>query len=127
MSNSFKQKSITGKRQGDKSEIVLSEQEVKRHFTPNELKAYNELYPNFGKEYLKNLIELPREYSKQNQRFHNLFKTAMIVSISVVLFFISTIVFLLLNGYIQYAVYLIFTCLGGIVIAFLSYSRKDKK
>lgn len=120
-------KSIAGRKTANSQELVLTHQEVKNfHFTPEELKKYCEIYPDFGKKYLDNLVELPKEYAKQNQRGHNLFRTAMYVSIFIVVFFISSIVYLFKIGYVDYAVYLIGGSLVSLATTFLAFIVKGR-
>lgn len=120
-------KSILGKRSGNSQELLMTHQEVRNfHFTPEEIKKYCEIYPDFGVKYLDNLVELPKEYVRQNERGHGLFKIAMSMSALIVLFFISAITYLFCIGEIRYAVGLIGGSLISLATVFLTFIIKGR-
>lgn len=117
---------VAGRNQ--KGEILIQQQIEKRlHFSPEELKSYNEIYPEFGSEYLKNIIELPREASKQSFRSHVLYRWALGIAGFIVLAYMAVICYLFYCGQYEWAVKLVISSVAALTISFLSIIIKGNK
>lgn len=101
---------------------VMSHQETEyRCFTAQELIEYNKISPNFGVEYLKNEIEIPREILNNNQRNQNNIMKGVVIS-GIVIFLFFCVIFCLLykEKYTEVTVLLG----GGILSTILAFIGK---
>jgi hypothetical protein len=95
-------KSIAGRQEGESKEFLYQEQtELKRYFTAEELKTYESHWADFGKQYLQNVLDVPRQFIKESDRKHNINLISVFFAFLVVLGYFGVVFFLLYKE--QYA------------------------
>jgi hypothetical protein len=121
-------KTIAGKQDGANKAVVYQEQQESNfHFSPEELKLYNEIYPNFGIDYLKNINEIPRELLAQDNQRLGFRKLSIIISFIVLLFFISITILMIYLGQYTCATAIIISGVSAVIVALLKGNpNKDK-
>ena len=100
-------------------------QEDNSHFTPQELKEYNELYPDFAVGYLKNIIEIPNKLVDLEDTSAKTRKFAILVSLGVIVFFMSVTIFLLICQQFQLATTIMVAGIVVLVVAMLKGRKED--
>jgi hypothetical protein len=128
MAKQTKTNHLVGKRIGNNSQILLAQKEENNfHFSPAELKEYNEIDPSFGKKYLENLIEIPKQIATQNKVFQYLFIVAIIVAILMILGYLTIIGVLIYLGHITSAVTIITVSFVALFSALFTFIRNNKE
>ena len=123
MSSHHQKNTIAAQKNKDGSHKILAHQEIEISILkPEELAKYNEIDPNFGREYLKNQIDIPRELVNDGKRTQSNVNKAVWISGFVVLSFFGCIFWLLYKEQFQNATILLGSGIFSTIFAFLGKS-----
>ena len=118
-------KQVALQHKGGVTRAVITEQHENKMLSKEELEAYNEIYPNFGKEYLQEVLENNKTIRKDIKHNGRNETIGLIAGVFLVFLYIGVIVFLCYISKIDFVCLLIGTSLVALVIAITI--RKVKK
>lgn len=120
--------SIVGKKDGNNSSLMLSnERETSAYFSPQELSEYEKIVPNFGKDYLQSVLNVPQELKIERNRNYSINKVSIIIASFIIGIYLLSIVFLLYNEKYEYATTIIIGTLFAIVALFVKSTNTKAK